>query len=160
MAITTVRTASPHATGANVAECLQRILFAMVDMSSQARHAHWNVVGQGIRPLHRQLDELAEVLVQHTDTLAQRMRARQEMPDGRAQTVAMRSELRLFPAGLVEVRSGAWLICARLVQVVELVQDVRAVLDGVDSTASEILDALLEDLETRTWKLSANHELD
>ena len=67
---------------------LQRVLVDLVELHLQGKQAHWNVVGTNFRDLHLQLDELVDFAREASDTIAERMRALDAVPDGRSDTVA------------------------------------------------------------------------
>jgi starvation-inducible DNA-binding protein len=67
---------------------LQATLVDLIDLSLVAKQLHWNVTGPSFRPLHLQLDELAETARGLSDDAAERARALGWSPDGRRQVVA------------------------------------------------------------------------
>lgn len=48
------------APGVDTSVALQDTLVALIDLSLQAKQAHWNVVGPNFRPLHELLDEFTD----------------------------------------------------------------------------------------------------
>ena len=66
---------------------LQRVLVDLIELHLQGKQAHWNVVGTNFRDLHLQLDELVDFAREASDTIAERMRALDAVPDGRSDTV-------------------------------------------------------------------------
>src|SRR3954466_11556118 len=76
---------------------LQRVLVDLVELHLQGKQAHWNVVGTNFRDLHLQLDELVDFAHEGSDTVAERMRALDSVPDGRSDTVAAGTSLPEFP---------------------------------------------------------------
>src|SRR6202047_3406325 len=83
---------------------LQQILVDLIELHLQGKQAHWNVVGTNFRDLHLQLDELVDAARDASDTIAERMRALDAVPDGRSDTVAATTSLPQFPAN--EVNTG------------------------------------------------------
>ncbi|MGC7367981.1 DNA starvation/stationary phase protection protein, partial [Mycobacteroides abscessus subsp. abscessus] len=77
---------------------LQKVLVDLIELSLQGKQAHWNVVGSNFRDLHLQLDELVDFAREGSDTIAERMRALDAVPDGRSDTVAATTTLPEFPA--------------------------------------------------------------
>src|SRR6476646_10234505 len=77
---------------------LQRVLVDLIELHLQGKQAHWNVVGTNFRDLHLQLDELVDFAREASDTVAERMRALDAVPDGRSDTVASGTTLPRFPA--------------------------------------------------------------
>jgi len=66
-------TASP-----TLAANLQAVLVDLIELASQGKQAHWNLVGPNFRDLHLQLDEIVESAREFSDTVAERLRARIE----------------------------------------------------------------------------------
>src|SRR6185295_18768467 len=77
---------------------LQRVLVDLIELHLQGKQAHWNVVGTNFRDLHLQLDELVDFAREGSDTIAERMRTLDVIPDGRSDTVAAGTSLPQFPA--------------------------------------------------------------
>src|SRR5882757_11275009 len=72
----------------SLAENLQRVLVDLIELHLQGKQAHWNVIGTNFRDLHLQLDELVDFAREGSDTIAERMRALDAIPDGRSDAVA------------------------------------------------------------------------
>jgi starvation-inducible DNA-binding protein len=69
-------------------EALQGCLIDLIELSLQAKQAHWNLYGRHFRSLHLQLDEVVDMAREHMDTVAERCIAIGVNPDGRPRTVA------------------------------------------------------------------------
>lgn len=78
---------------------LQSVLVDLIDLGLLGKQAHWNVYGPGFRPIHLQLDELVEEVLEWQDEVAERIAALGGNPDGRASTVVASSEITEVPAG-------------------------------------------------------------
>ncbi|MBD5785229.1 DNA starvation/stationary phase protection protein [Cellulosimicrobium terreum] len=136
---------------------LQRVLVALVDLHVQGKQAHWNVTGRGFRDLHLQLDELVDVAREHSDTVAERLRALQAVPDGRTETVATTTDLSPYPAGLVSVGDTVDAIVERVAQTVEVARAVHDAVDAEDPTTADILHEVIDDLEKQAWMISSEN---
>ena len=66
-----------------LSENLQRVLVDLLELATQGKQAHWNVVGKNFRDTHKQLDEIVDAARGFSDTVAERMRALHALPDGR-----------------------------------------------------------------------------
>ncbi|MBI3692113.1 MAG: UbiA family prenyltransferase, partial [Mycolicibacterium aromaticivorans] len=82
---------------ADLASNLQRVLVDLIELHLQGKQAHWNVVGTNFRDLHLQLDELVDFARESSDTIAERMRALDAVPDGRSDTVAATTSVPQIP---------------------------------------------------------------
>jgi starvation-inducible DNA-binding protein len=136
---------------------LQRVLVALVDLHVQGKQAHWNVTGRGFRDLHLQLDEVVDAAREHSDTVAERMRALQVVPDGRTETVATTTDLSPYPAGLVSVGDTVDAVVERIAQTVEVVREVHDAVDAEDPTSADILHEIIAGLEKQAWFLSSEN---
>lgn len=80
-------------------ENLQKVLVDLLELASQGKQAHWNVIGTNFRDTHLALDEIIDSAREFSDTIAERMRALHALPDGRSDTVAESTTLPEFPQG-------------------------------------------------------------
>lgn len=136
---------------------LQAVLVDLIELASQGKQAHWNVVGRNFRDTHRQLDEIIEAAREFSDTVAERMRALHVVPDGRSATVSASTSLPEFPAGEVDTSDTIDLITVRLEAAVGTMRDVHDDVDESDPTSADILHAIIEKLEQFAWMVSAEN---
>ncbi|HWT92144.1 MAG TPA: DNA starvation/stationary phase protection protein, partial [Solirubrobacteraceae bacterium] len=113
MSATTTLTAGPF-TDADTGDRLQQILAATLDLGLQVKQAHWNLRGAGFRPVHLQLDEIADGLRDSADELAERAVTVGTPADGRSTTVAQTTPLEQLPAGPLGVADAVAGIAERL----------------------------------------------
>ena len=102
----------------------------LIELHLQGKQAHWNVVGPNFRDLHLQLDELVDFAREASDTIAERMRALDAVPDGRSDTVAATTSLPRFPANEQNTTDVVGRITTRIYATVNTI---RTVHDAVDS---------------------------
>lgn len=140
-------------------ENLQRVLVDLIELASQGKQAHWNVVGRNFRDTHRQLDEVIDAARGFSDTVAERLRALHVVPDGRSDTVAESTSLPEFPAGEVSTTDVVDLVTERLEAVVSTCRDVRDAVDEEDPTSADILHEVLESMEQFAWMVSAENRV-
>src|ERR1700677_926220 len=82
-------------------EDLQKVLVDLIELHLQGKQAHWNLVGTNFRDLHLQLDSIVDTAREASDTIAERMRALDAVPDGRSDTITAFTTLPAIPpAGL------------------------------------------------------------
>src|SRR6201984_1408389 len=86
---------------ASLFENLQTVLVDLIELHLQGKQAHWNVVGTNFRDVHLQLDSIADIAREASDTIAERMRALDAVPDGRADTVVALTTVPAIPPGLL-----------------------------------------------------------
>ncbi|MFB8385744.1 Dps family protein [Microbacterium sp. NPDC055910] len=141
----------------SLSENLQRVLVDLLELASQGKQAHWNVVGKNFRDMHRQLDEIIEAARGFSDTIAERMRALHALPDGRSDTVTETTTLPEFPQGEIDTADVVDLVTERLDAAVATCRDVHDDVDEEDPTSADILHAILESLEQFAWMVSAEN---
>lgn len=142
---------------AQLSRDLQRVLVDLIELASQGKQAHWNVVGRNFRDTHRQLDEIIEAARGFSDTIAERMRALHAVPDGRSDTVAESTTLPEFPAGETSTTEVVDLVTERLEAAVSTCREVHDSVDDADPTSADILHEILESLEQFAWMVSAEN---
>lgn len=136
---------------------LQRVLVDLIELASQGKQAHWNVVGRNFRDTHRQLDEIIDAAREFSDTVAERMRALHAVPDGRSDTVAATTTLPEFPRGEVSTTDVINLVTERLDAATATCREVHDPVDEEDPTTADILHTILETLEQFAWMVSAEN---
>jgi starvation-inducible DNA-binding protein len=136
---------------------MQSVLVDLIELASQGKQAHWNVVGKNFRDTHRILDEIIEAARAFSDEIAERMRALHAIPDGRSDTVAENTTLPEFPNGEVATTDVIDLITQRLEAVVHTMREVHDQVDEEDPTSSDILHEIIEKLEQFAWMVSAEN---
>lgn len=134
---------------------LQTVLVGLLDLQNQAKQAHWTVVGPHFRSVHLELDEIVDAVIEHVDTVAERMRALDAVPDGRTRTIANTTRLTSFPEGEVSVERAVAVIAERIIAVVNVIRAVHDDVDEQDPTSADILHAILESLEKQRWMLAS-----
>jgi len=134
---------------------LQSVLVELLELQAQAKQAHWTVVGPHFRSIHLELDEIVDAVREHADTVAERMRALDAVPDGRTRTIANTSRLVSFPEGEVSVERAVAVVAERIIVVANIIRAVHDDVDAQDPTSADILHAILETLEKQRWMLAS-----
>jgi starvation-inducible DNA-binding protein len=136
---------------------LQRVLVDLIELHLQGKQAHWNVVGTNFRDLHLQLDELVDFAREGSDTIAERMRALDAVPDGRSDTVAATTSLPEFPAYERSTGDVVDLITGRIYAAVDTLRSVHDAVDAEDPTTADILHQLIDGLEKLAWLIKSEN---
>ena len=140
-----------------LSENLQKVLVDLIELASQGKQAHWNVVGTNFRDTHLALDEIIDAAREFSDTIAERMRALHALPDGRSDTVAESTTRPEFPQGEIATTEVIDLITARLEDAVATCRDVHDQVDEEDPTSADIFHEIIEKLEQYAWMMSAEN---
>jgi starvation-inducible DNA-binding protein len=136
---------------------LQRVLVDLIELHLQGKQAHWNVVGTNFRDLHLQLDELVDFAREGSDTIAERMRALDVVPDGRSDTVAADTTLPEFPPYELNTAEVVDLITARVYAAVDTIRTLHDAVDAEDPSTADILHQLIDGLEKLAWLIKSEN---
>src|SRR5437763_12812422 len=93
-----------EATRVKVVELLNARLADCVDLQTQTKQAHWNVKGPNFIALHELFDKVNEAVEDYVDDIAERAVQLGGVAEGTARSVARRSSLPEYPAGVVDGR--------------------------------------------------------
>ena len=136
---------------------LQRALVDLIELHLQGKQAHWNVVGTNFRDLHLQLDEFVDFARVGSDTIAERLRALDAVPDGRSDTVAATTTLPQLPAYEISTADAVDLITTRVYAAVDTLRAVHDDVDAEDPTSADILHQLIDGLEKLAWLIKSEN---
>ena len=147
----------PEAVRLQVIPLLNQQLADALDLGLQAKQAHWNVKGPQFVSLHALFDEVADVLAEFSDELAERAVELGGIADGTLQTVIGASRLpaydRALLAGMDHWRAlgGALALFAR---------STRAAIDAAaaagDATTADVFTEVSCGVDKLLWKLAAH----
>ncbi|KWX25170.1 ferritin [Mycolicibacterium wolinskyi] len=136
---------------------LQQVLVDLIELALQGKQAHWNVVGTNFRDLHLQLDELVDFAREGADTVAERMRALDAVPDGRSDTVADSTSLPEFPAYERSTDEVVDLVATRVYATIDTMRRVHDDVDAEDPSTADILHQLIDGLEKLAWLVKSEN---
>jgi starvation-inducible DNA-binding protein len=136
---------------------LQKVLVDLIELHLQGKQAHWNLVGTNFRDLHLQLDDIVDTAREASDTIAERMRALNAVPDGRSDTVTASTTLPAFPPAERSTTDTVDLITTRIYAAVDTVRTVHDDVDAADPSTADLLHAIIDDLEKQAWMLKAEN---
>jgi starvation-inducible DNA-binding protein len=136
---------------------LQKVLVDLIELHLQGKQAHWNLVGTNFRDLHLQLDEIVDGAREAADTIAERMRALDAVPDGRTDTVAATTSVPAVPAGLVGTTDIVDIIADRIYATVDTARTIHDEVDAADPSTADLLHAIITDLEQQAWMLKSEN---
>ena len=136
---------------------LQGVLVDLVELHLQGKQAHWNVIGTNFRDLHLQLDEIVDIAREASDTVAERMRALNAVPDGRSDTVVASTTLPAFPPGEQNTTETVDLITNRIYATALTIRTVHDAVDAVDPTTSDLLHEIIDSLEKQAWMIKSEN---
>jgi starvation-inducible DNA-binding protein len=138
------------------ADALQATLVELIDLSLQAKQAHWNVVGPSFKPVHEFLDELADAYRDWYDTVAERLTAIGTSPDGRAETVVASTPLAALSAGPIVDQAALAAFDERVTLVASNVRRRADDLGELDLATQDVFIEIVRGLEKQRWMLRAH----
>jgi len=136
---------------------LQEVLVDLIELHLQGKQAHWNLVGTNFRDLHLQLDEIVDTAREASDTIAERMRALNGVPDGRSDTVTASTTLPAIPPNELSTTETVDLVTTRIYAAVNTVRTVHDAVDAVDPSSSDLLHDIIDNLEKAAWMLKSEN---
>ncbi len=150
----------PFSATPRLASSLQQILVDLIALTLQITQARWNVIGMNFGDIRPELADLAQVTHEHSEVVAERMRALGLVPDVRVETVAATTSLPAPPRG---EQSGLFvinLLTQRLSAVVVFLRALYADADHDDPVTAEMLGNVIASVERRRWLLSTQTRAD
>ena len=142
---------------ANLPKNLQRVLADLIELHLQGKQAHWNVVGANFRDLHLQLDEIVNTAREASDTIAERIRALNAVPDGRSDTVTASTTLPAFPPAEQTTTNTVDFITTAIYAAVQTAHTVHDDADTADPFSGDLLHNIIDDLEKAAWMLKSEN---
>ncbi|MFE5707077.1 Dps family protein [Rhodococcus koreensis] len=136
---------------------LQKILVDLIELHLQGKQAHWNLVGTNFRDLHLQLDDIVDTAREASDTIAERMRALDAVPDGRSDTVTASTTLPALPPADLSTTDVVDLVTARIYAAVDTIRSVHDDVDAADPSSADLLHNIVNDLEKAAWMLKSEN---
>jgi len=140
-----------------VIQTLNQALADTTDLQSQAKFAHWNVKGYDFYQLHLLFDEVAEVLSEHVDLLAERVTAIGGQAMGTTRIAATTSRVPEPPRNAVgEAEYLQWLTD----HVGRHANNLRAAIDHAaalgDEDSADLLTELSRDVDKQLYFLESH----
>jgi starvation-inducible DNA-binding protein len=132
---------------------LQKALSALIDLSLQAKQAHWNCTGPHFKPVHLQLDELVDVVRGQYDEIAERIATLGHAAEGGLSATAKRSPIEPFRDGFVEAIAAATVIAKHLRKVIAIVREGIDATSELDPVSQDLLIETASVLEKQLWML-------
>jgi len=136
-----------------VAAALQQTLVELIDLSLQAKHFHWSVIGPRFRSVHLELDEITDAVRLAYDEAAERLAALDVPPDGRLATIAGSTSLAAPGDGWQDDDSVLGAMCDRLTHVASQIQARAVEIGETDLVSQDLLVGIAGMLQKHAWML-------
>jgi starvation-inducible DNA-binding protein len=109
------------------------------------------------RDLHLQLDEIVDAAREASDTIAERMRALNAIPDGRSDTVTASTTLPALPPAELNTTDTVDLVTTRIYAAVDTIRTVHDDVDAADPSSADLLHEIIDDMEKAAWMLKSEN---
>lgn len=141
----------------DIVDGLNASLGSMIDLALSAKQAHWNVTGPNFHGLHALFDEIAAGVRDHSDEVAERVRALGGISRGTIEDAKAATTLPKFPATETGWKQLAAAMDSRLVAVSE---ELRGRADGMDDdlVTQDLYIGIMHDLDKWAWMVKAHLE--
>lgn len=152
---TLVRTTLDKESTEITAQHLQESLFDLLELTLQAKQAHWNVIGPRFRTVHLHLDELVEVTRSFSDAVAERIVTLGVPANGLSGQIANQTKLDAMPTGYVKDEEVVKQITDRLASICHRTRENAATIEERDPVSADLLIGQLAKLEEQMWMFHA-----
>jgi starvation-inducible DNA-binding protein len=147
----------PEETRSKVCELLNQLLADTFDLYSQTKEAHWNVKGRDFIQLHKLFDELAEVLEEPIDEIAERITALGGVAKGTVRMAAANSRLAEYPLDAVEGMQHVRLLSDRWASYAKAIRSaIDASDDWGDKSTADLCTEVSREVDKSLWFLEAH----
>lgn len=151
----------PTDTRRQLVALLNQHLADYIDLYSQVKHAHWNVKGPDFIGLHKLLDELAELVEESIDEVAERATTLGGVAAGTTRAVAGATRLTEYPADAHHTRTVAGVVADRFAEAGKATRAAIDKADGLgDKDTADLFTGVSRMLDKSTWMLEAHVQLE
>ena len=147
----------PEKVRIQVADLLQVHLSNSIDLSTQAKQAHWNVKGPDFISLHELFDKIARNSSGYVDLIAERIVQLGAIADGTLKTVAKRTMLPAYPVHISAGHDHVNALSHTLASFGEQIRGaIRAVTEVTDTDTADLLTQISRDVDKHLWFVEAH----
>ena len=136
---------------------LQARLADAVDLFTQIKQAHWNVKGPSFIALHELFDDIAELVEEHSDLIAERITALGGRADGTTRVAAAKSSLPEYPLDIADGQQHVTAVAHRLAAFGKVV---RAAIDRAakagDADTADLYTEISRTIDKQLWFVEAH----
>lgn len=129
----------------------------LIDLQLQTKQAHWNVKGPSFIALHELFDDISEEILEHIDSVAERITALGGVAEGTLPAVAKRSGLEAYP---LDISEGLDHVAALSSALAATGTAMRASIDEAtahgDAGTADLFTGVSRDLDKQLWFVEAH----
>jgi starvation-inducible DNA-binding protein len=139
-----------------LAQVLNHHLADLLDLAGQLKNAHWNVRGPHFYSLHKAFEEIAGMIDEEVDDLAERITTLGGTAQGSTREVARNTRLPDYPAKVQGLDLVAALAEAVSLSANALREDIETAEAAGDPGTADLLTGLSQVLDKALWLLEAH----
>ncbi|WGH79494.1 DNA starvation/stationary phase protection protein Dps [Jannaschia ovalis] len=144
-------------TQSQVIDLLNARLADSVDLTLAVKQAHWNMRGQGFIGVHEMLDDVADRLREHSDTMAERIAVMGGHAKGTTQEAAKSTTLPPYPVELTDLQEHIDELVKRFKHHgKQLREAIAAAGDAGDDDVEDLFTELSREVDKDAWFIGAN----
>ncbi len=138
---------------------LQDRLADALDLTSQAKQAHWNIKGPDFIALHELFDTIATSSLDYSDQIAERIVQFGGIAEGTIRIVANRTQLPGYPLTAKTGPEHVAALSTTLSHFADLLQKTISIADGLqDPVTSDIFVQVNRDVDKYLWFVEAHNQ--
>lgn len=147
----------PERTRIYLTNVLQKILYEAIDLSQQAKQAHWNIKSVNFLSIHELFDKVHEEIENSADLIAERILQLGGVAEGTSKAVGRKSTLPDYPTAITEAAAHIEFFLGSASKFTKTVrQSVEEATQWKDLVTADILTQVTRGLDKQIWILESH----